>query len=162
VQNASAADPGASSVDRAWLARVSTLIRELEALRWRYTEGVTGRGRARMGILNSTGCSSVWGSTFPFNPYPFPWANHLFQDSPSLAMGVFEGHMAKMAAGFRTVREAELELAGAQARPRIAPRWRTSTGGNSRTRNTPSVRPRWWSAATARCTTSASRTCRGR
>ncbi len=115
VRHASETDPGASSVDRAWLARVSTLIRELEALRWRYTEGTTGRGRAAMGILNATGCSSVWGSTFPYNPYPFPWANHLFQDSPSLAMGVFEGHMTKMAAGFRSVREAEIELAGEQA-----------------------------------------------
>lgn len=115
VRRASASDPGASSLDRAWLARLSTLIRELETLRWRYTEGATGRGRSSMGILNATGCSSVWGSTFPYNPYPFPWANHLFQDSPSLAMGVFEGHMAKMAAGFRVVREAELELAGEQA-----------------------------------------------
>jgi pyruvate-ferredoxin/flavodoxin oxidoreductase len=115
VRRASESDPGASSVDRAWLTRVSGLIRELEALRWRYTTGTTGRGRASMGQLNATGCSSVWGSTFPYNPYPFPWANHLFQDSPSLAMGVFEGHMAKMAAGFRAVREAELELAGDRA-----------------------------------------------
>ena len=29
-----------------------------------------------------------------------------------MAMGVFEGHMAKMADGFRAVRQAELELAG--------------------------------------------------
>ena len=49
-------------------------------------------------------------ATCPFNPYPFPWANHLFQDSASMAMGVFEGHMAKMAEGFRTIRKAELEL----------------------------------------------------
>jgi pyruvate-ferredoxin/flavodoxin oxidoreductase len=115
VRQASEADPGGSSVERAWLVRVTGLVRRLEDLRWRYTEGVTGRGRAAMGVLNATGCSSVWGSTFPFNPYPFPWANHLFQDSPSLAMGVFEGHMTKMAAGFRAVREAELELAGEQA-----------------------------------------------
>jgi pyruvate-ferredoxin/flavodoxin oxidoreductase len=54
----------------------------------------------------------VWGSTYPFNPYPFPWSNHLFQDSASLAMGVYEGHMAKMAEGFKTIRAAELELAG--------------------------------------------------
>ncbi len=117
VRHASKADPGATSIDRTWLTRISGLIRELEALRWRYTEGTTGRGRAAMGLLNATGCSSVWGSTFPFNPYPFPWANHLFQDSPSLAMGVFEGHMTKMAAGFRVVREAELEMAGDQASP---------------------------------------------
>ena len=115
VDKASRADPEATSIDRDWLHRVSTLTRELEGLRERYTGGTTGRGRAAMGVLNATGCSSVWGSTFPYNPYPFPWANHLFQDSPSLAMGVFEGHMTKMAEGFRAVREAELELAGEQA-----------------------------------------------
>ena len=115
VDRASRADPEASSVDRAWLQRISALTRELEALRECYTGGTTGRGRAAMGVLNATGCSSVWGSTFPYNPYPFPWANHLFQDSPSLAMGVFEGHMTKMAEGFRAVREAALELAGEQA-----------------------------------------------
>ncbi len=65
-----------------------------------------------MGICNNTGCTSVWGSTFPFNPYPFPWANHLFLDSTSMALGIFEGHMAKMAEGFKAIRRAELELAG--------------------------------------------------
>ena len=65
-----------------------------------------------MGMANSTGCSSVWGSTYPYNPYPFPWANHLFQDSPSLAIGLFEGHMRKMADGFKQVRRAELLASG--------------------------------------------------
>jgi pyruvate-ferredoxin/flavodoxin oxidoreductase len=115
VARASGADPRHARVDPVWLTRVSALIADLENLRWRYTEGEAGRGRAAMGLVNATGCSSVWASTFPYNPYPFPWANHLFQDSPSLAMGVFEGHMAQMAADFRRVREAELELAGAGA-----------------------------------------------
>ncbi len=99
-------------IDRDWLERMSRLLARLKQLRWRYEEGTTGRGRSNMGMLNATGCTSVWGSTYPFNPYPFPWSNHLFQDSPSVAMGVFEGHMARMAEGFRAVREAELELAG--------------------------------------------------
>ncbi len=103
---------GSRAIDPAWLGRMSGLLARLKNLRWRYEEGVTGRGRSTMGMLNATGCTSVWGSTYPFNPYPFPWANHLFQDSPSVAMGVFEGHMARMAEGFKAVREAELELAG--------------------------------------------------
>jgi pyruvate-ferredoxin/flavodoxin oxidoreductase len=103
---------GGRPIDQDWLRNVTGLLGQLKALRWRYQEGTTGRGRSPMGMLNSTGCTSVWGSTYPYNPYPFPWANHLFQDSPSLAMGVFEGHMAKMAEGFRAVRKAELELAG--------------------------------------------------
>jgi pyruvate-ferredoxin/flavodoxin oxidoreductase len=103
---------GGEVIDPQWLRRVTGLVARLKELKWKYTEGGTGRGRARMGMLNATGCSSVWGSTFPFNPYPFPWSNHLFQDSTSLAMGVFEGHMLKMAEGFKTIRMAELELDG--------------------------------------------------
>jgi len=102
----------AAPVDTDWLRRTTGLLQQLRQLKWLYREGQTHQGRAAMGIINSTGCSSVWGSTYPYNPYPFPWANHLFQDSPSMAMGVFQGHMAKMAEGFRALRETELELAG--------------------------------------------------
>ena len=100
----------AEPIDREWLKHVTDLIAKLKDLKWRYQNGTTGKGRASMGMLNATGCTSVWGSTYPFNPYPFPWANHLFQDSVSMAMGVFEGHMAKMAEGFKTIRLAELAL----------------------------------------------------
>ena len=82
-------------------------IEELKDLKWRYEEGPSGRGRANLGFTNSTGCSSVWGSSYPYNPYPFPWVNHLFQDAPSVAVGIFEGHMRKMADGFISVRRAE-------------------------------------------------------
>ena len=50
----------------------------------------------------------MWGSTYPYNPYPFPWVNHLFQDSPSIAIGLFEAHMRKMADNFSAIRRAEL------------------------------------------------------
>ncbi len=89
------------------LDRLTKSIRQLKDLRWRYTEGPSGRGRAPLGITNSTGCSSVWGSTWPYNPYPFPWVNHLFQDAPSIAIGIFEGHMRKMADAFVAVRRAQ-------------------------------------------------------
>ena len=99
-------------IDQAWLKEASQLVAKLRKLRWRYLKGTTGQGRAALGMINSTGCTSVWGSTYPFNPYPYPWANHLFQDTPSICMGVFEGHMAKMADGFRAIRRAELEVSG--------------------------------------------------
>ncbi|MCP5277188.1 MAG: 2-oxoacid:acceptor oxidoreductase family protein [Thiobacillus sp.] len=97
-------------IDPKWLKWATQLLEKLKDLRWRYVEGPTRRGRAEMGIVNSTGCTSVWGSTFPYNPYPFPWTSHLFQDSPSVALGLFEGHMSKMAEGFKAVRMAEIEL----------------------------------------------------
>jgi pyruvate-ferredoxin/flavodoxin oxidoreductase len=99
-------------LDPAWVKNIAQLLEKLKDLKWRYVEGPTKRGRAEMGVVNSTGCTSVWGSTWPFHPYPFPWTSHLFQDSPSVAMGLFEGHMAKMADGFKAVRKAEKELAG--------------------------------------------------
>jgi pyruvate-ferredoxin/flavodoxin oxidoreductase len=106
------ADKPSQPLDPVWVKRVAQELEKLKDLRWRYLEGPSKRGRADMGVLNSTGCTSVWASTYPYNPYPFPWSSHLFQDSPSVAMGVFEGHMAKMAEGFKAVRRAEMELAG--------------------------------------------------
>jgi pyruvate-ferredoxin/flavodoxin oxidoreductase len=103
---------GGQPIDQDWLRRMTGLVAKLEDLKWKYLEGTTGRGRASLGMTNATGCTSVWGSTYPFNPYPFPWTNHLFQDPASMAMGIFEGHMAKMAEGFKAIRTAELELAG--------------------------------------------------
>jgi pyruvate-ferredoxin/flavodoxin oxidoreductase len=103
---------GSEPIDQDWLREMTQLLARLKKLKWTYTQGTTGQGRATMGMCNATGCTSVWGSTWPYNPYPFPWANHLFQDSPSMAMGIFEGHMAKMAEGFRAIRKAELELEG--------------------------------------------------
>ncbi|NND06835.1 MAG: pyruvate ferredoxin oxidoreductase [Saprospiraceae bacterium] len=105
-------EQGSEPIDQGWLKDVTQLLAKLKKLKWKYEHGTTGNGRTSMGICNNTGCTSVWGSTYPFNPYPFPWANHLFQDSTSMAMGIFEGHMAKMAEGFATVRKAELELNG--------------------------------------------------
>src|SRR5581483_12415586 len=95
---------------RARVGRLRELETTLRDLRWRYTEGPTGHGRAALGIANSTGCSSVWGSTYPYNPYPYPWTNHHFQDAPSIGIGLFEGLMRKMADAFVAVRRAELEL----------------------------------------------------
>jgi pyruvate-ferredoxin/flavodoxin oxidoreductase len=105
-------ESGGEPIDQDWLKEVTQLLAKLKNLKWKYQTGTTGKGRASMGMTNATGCTSVWGSTWPYNPYPFPWANHLFQDSTSMAMGIFEGHMAKMAEGFKAIKRAEMELDG--------------------------------------------------
>ena len=106
----SALDEGKPSqpIDSEWLKWASQIVAKLKHLKWQYTQGTTGNGRAEMGISNST-TNSI---SYPFNPYPFPWASHLSEDAPSLAMGLFEGHMLKMAEGFKTIRMAELEISG--------------------------------------------------
>ncbi|HUG40645.1 MAG TPA: 2-oxoacid:acceptor oxidoreductase family protein, partial [Longimicrobiales bacterium] len=101
-----------TEANHAELARLASSLKALKDLKWRYEEGPSTRGRAALGITNSTGCSSVWGSTYPYNPYPFPWVNHLFQDAPSVAIGIFEGHMRKMGDAFIALRRADKLLDG--------------------------------------------------
>jgi pyruvate/2-oxoacid:ferredoxin oxidoreductase beta subunit/Pyruvate/2-oxoacid:ferredoxin oxidoreductase delta subunit len=45
-------------------------------------------GRESIGIVNATGCSSVYASTYPYNPYRVTWTNSLFENAPADAMGV--------------------------------------------------------------------------
>ena len=45
-------------------------------------------GPDSMGIVASTGCNSVFGSTYPFNPYLVPWTNSLFENAPAVASGI--------------------------------------------------------------------------
>jgi pyruvate ferredoxin oxidoreductase beta subunit len=42
----------------------------------------------RYGIVASTGCNTVYGSTYPYNPYAAPWTNSLFENGPTDAMGI--------------------------------------------------------------------------
>ena len=45
-------------------------------------------GKENIGIVNSTGCSTVYASTYPYNPYLVPWSNSLFENGPTYGMGV--------------------------------------------------------------------------
>ncbi|MCC7354103.1 MAG: thiamine pyrophosphate-binding protein [Anaerolineae bacterium] len=45
-------------------------------------------GPENVGIVASTGCNTVYTSTYPYNPYLVPWTNSLFENSPTTAMGV--------------------------------------------------------------------------
>ncbi len=112
------------------LRRLASSLESIRDLKWRYEEGPGGRGRAALGISNSTGCSSVWGSTYPFNPYPVPWVNHLFQDAPSIGIGLFEGTMRRMADDFVAVRRARLQLDGTYDAPKHEPAFQAFTWEN--------------------------------
>ena len=45
-------------------------------------------GAQSLGIVAETGCNSVFGSTYPFNPFTVPWTNSLFENGPADAMGI--------------------------------------------------------------------------
>lgn len=67
----SCAGCGEATVIRMWLA----------ALGYAY-------GRENIGIVASTGCNTVYGSTYPYNPYMVPWTNSLFENGPADAIGI--------------------------------------------------------------------------
>ncbi|MFV1980552.1 MAG: thiamine pyrophosphate-dependent enzyme [Rhodothermia bacterium] len=67
----SCAGCGEATVLRMWLA----------ALGYHY-------GSENIGIVAATGCNTVYGSTYPFNPYLVPWTNSLFENAAADAIGV--------------------------------------------------------------------------
>ena len=96
--------------DKASRTRIAALISTLEKRLYLYEGGPTGNGPSGAIIANSTGCSSVYASTFPFNAYNDPWVNSLFQDAQPLAKGIFEGISAQAVGDMRAMRLARLEL----------------------------------------------------
>jgi pyruvate/2-oxoacid:ferredoxin oxidoreductase beta subunit/Pyruvate/2-oxoacid:ferredoxin oxidoreductase delta subunit len=45
-------------------------------------------GPEGLGIVAATGCNTVYGSTYPYNPYLVPWTNSLFENAPAVALGI--------------------------------------------------------------------------
>ena len=43
---------------------------------------------SRLVIANATGCSSIYGASFPSTPYTVPWANSLFEDNAEFGFGM--------------------------------------------------------------------------
>jgi pyruvate/2-oxoacid:ferredoxin oxidoreductase beta subunit/NAD-dependent dihydropyrimidine dehydrogenase PreA subunit len=67
----SCAGCGEATAIRMWLA----------ALGYKY-------GAENLGIVAATGCNTVYGSTYPYNPYLVPWTNSLFENAPADAIGI--------------------------------------------------------------------------
>jgi pyruvate/2-oxoacid:ferredoxin oxidoreductase beta subunit/Pyruvate/2-oxoacid:ferredoxin oxidoreductase delta subunit len=61
---------------------------EATAIRMMLTATAFAHGENSMGIVAATGCNTVFGSTYPYNPYRVPWTNSLFENAPAVAMGV--------------------------------------------------------------------------
>ncbi|MGD2159557.1 MAG: 2-oxoacid:acceptor oxidoreductase family protein, partial [Gammaproteobacteria bacterium] len=98
-----AADPGRQQ-------RMHDTIRTLEKRLYNFESGPSGNGPSGLAFANATGCSSVYASTFPANPYKDPWVNSLFQDTPAVAKGIFEGFCATAVEDFTAMRTAKLDL----------------------------------------------------
>jgi pyruvate ferredoxin oxidoreductase beta subunit len=45
-------------------------------------------GKGNLGVVAATGCNTVFGSTYPYNPFLVPWTNSLFENAPAVGMGI--------------------------------------------------------------------------
>ena len=61
-----------------------------EATALRMLMAATGfvHGSDSFGFVAATGCNTVYGSTYPYNPYTVPWTSSLFENAPTDAMGI--------------------------------------------------------------------------
>jgi pyruvate-ferredoxin/flavodoxin oxidoreductase len=70
------------------IVEVLSTILEQDAWNHKELQAVDGRlanGMAAMAMGAHTGCNTVFGSTPPNNPHPYPWMNSLFQDGVTVA-----------------------------------------------------------------------------
>jgi pyruvate-ferredoxin/flavodoxin oxidoreductase len=68
--------------DRAMVDALTSVMRQ-EAFNHKHLQAIDGRlanGMCVMAMTAHTGCNTVYGSTPPNNPHPYPWMNSLFQD----------------------------------------------------------------------------------
>jgi pyruvate-ferredoxin/flavodoxin oxidoreductase len=64
---------------------------EASAVRMMLAATGFAHGADNIGIVAATGCNTVFGSTYPFNPFAVPWTNSLFENAATVAMGI-RGH----------------------------------------------------------------------
>ena len=67
-----------------------------EAFNHKNLQAVDGRlanGMSVMAMAAHTGCNTVYGSTSPNNPHPYPWMNSLFQDGVTIGWLMGESFM---------------------------------------------------------------------
>jgi pyruvate-ferredoxin/flavodoxin oxidoreductase len=73
--------------DRQIIEAIATVLLQ-EAFNHKALQAVDGRaanGMSVMAMAAHTGCNTVYGSTPPNNPHPYPWMNSLFQDGITVA-----------------------------------------------------------------------------
>ena len=72
--------------DQAIVDALTSVMRQ-EAFNHKYLQAIDGRlpnGMCVMAMTAHTGCNTVYGSTPPNNPHPYPWMNSLFQDGVTI------------------------------------------------------------------------------
>ena len=90
---------GAQVTDEKVLDALVAVLRQ-EAFNHRDLQPLEGRAADGMSVMAmgaNTGCNTVYGSTPPNNPHPYPWMNSLFQDGTTISWMIGESFIANHA-----------------------------------------------------------------
>lgn len=87
-----------------------SLNKEVTDLKEAIETGANQVGRARFGVVVTSGEVGEWAARFPHNPFFAPLAVDMGGDGPELALGVAEGSLATVTDAARLVRKVQLWL----------------------------------------------------
>jgi pyruvate/2-oxoacid:ferredoxin oxidoreductase alpha subunit/Pyruvate/2-oxoacid:ferredoxin oxidoreductase delta subunit len=96
-------------IDTALLERKTDLVEELKDLKWILSEGPTGVGRSRYGMLLAGSNSMGWAKQYPANNFTSPSVIHWNGSAPDQTLGMFYGQLRYLLDNIKLMRRATLE-----------------------------------------------------
>lgn len=96
-------------IDTKSLARKTDLVDSLKSLKWVLSEGPTGVGRSRYGMLVAGENSMEWAKQYPSNNFTNPSVIHWNGSAPDQTLGLFYGQLRYLLDNIKLMRRAELE-----------------------------------------------------
>jgi len=96
-------------IDTKALGRKTDLVDSLKNLKWVLSEGPTGVGRSRYGMLIAGDSSMDWAKQYPANNFTNPSVIHWNGSAPEQTLGLFHGQLRYLLDNIKLMRRAELE-----------------------------------------------------
>ncbi|RLD22622.1 MAG: hypothetical protein DRI71_07270, partial [Bacteroidetes bacterium] len=98
--------------DASILGRKTNLVDDLKDLKWSLSEGPSGVGRSRFGMLLAGSASMEWAKQYPSNNFTSPSVIHWHGSAPEQTLGLFYGQLRYLIDNIKLIRRAELESKG--------------------------------------------------
>jgi pyruvate/2-oxoacid:ferredoxin oxidoreductase alpha subunit/ferredoxin len=96
-------------IDTKSLGRKTDLVDSLKNLKWVLSEGPTGVGRSRYGMLIAGENSMDWAKQYPLNNFTNPSVIHWNGSAPEQTLGLFHGQLRYLLDNIKLMRRAALE-----------------------------------------------------
>jgi pyruvate/2-oxoacid:ferredoxin oxidoreductase alpha subunit len=96
-------------IDSKSLGRKTDLVDDLKNLKWVLSEGPTGVGRSRYGMLMAGESSMEWAKQYPANNFTNPSVIHWNGSAPEQTLGLFHGQLRYLIDNIKLMRRASLE-----------------------------------------------------